>query len=340
MGNQHIIELNGQRYDALTGALITTPSKPTKKSTHIAKQSGGAIDGFARPARGIKPNALTHKTQKSQTLMRKTVKKPTGHASAHTTHAKTPHIQPSSSVASLKPKHAAHIERSPLISRFGTAQPPSTQHKPAATTHVKTSHKPVAALSSHDMPPVTDDPIARGLANATSHEQPKLKKPKFHRRAAHKLHMSPRVLSAASFAFAFLLMGGFFVYQNIPGLTMRLAASRAGVQGQLPAYQPAGFRINGGISYRPGQIAINYKSNSDDRNFQLTQDASSWDSQTLLDNYVAANHKDYQTVQDKGKTVYMYGGSNATWVDGGIWYRIEGESNLNSDQLLRLAASL
>lgn len=121
---------------------------------------------------------------------------------------------------------------------------------------------------------------------------------------------------------------------------MKLAASRSGVNGSLPSYQPAGFSLNGAVAYRPGQITINYKSNSDDRGFKVNQSASQWDSKTLLDDFVAINRNDYQTIQDKGKTVYIYDNNNATWVDSGIWYRIEGDSSLSSEQLLRIASSL
>lgn len=340
VGNQHIIELNGQRYDALTGALISTPPKQSKKpsKTQRSPSTTGSIDGFARPARGVTQSAVRHKTQKSQTLMRKTVQKPTSAKTAPAHHTSQSRIVPSPSLASLKPKHVTPVQRSPLISRFDTAAASPPKKSAAAKPKATAAH---AAISTHHSAPVAPpDIIAQGLANATSHEQPKLKKPRAHKRVAQKLRINPKIVSAASFVFAFLLIGGFFVYQNIPGLTMRLATNRAGVAGQLPGYQPAGFKINGGIAYRPGQIVINYRSNSDNRAFKVMQDSSSWDSQALLDNYVAANNQTYQTVQDKGKTVYIYNDANATWVDGGIWYRIEGDSALNSDQLLRLAASL
>jgi hypothetical protein len=335
VASQHIIELNGQRYDALTGALINTPVKPASKPKR--QPTAVNMDGFARPTRGIQPSVPHHPAQKSQTLMRKAVRqpaKPQRPTAVSNTH--TPKVMPSPSV---KP-HAIHgggVAKSPLISKFGapaqTAAPTSHAAPTQKTSQNVVAHTPRAQATRHD-------PIAAGLAKATSHEQPKAKKPRVHHRVAHKLHVSPRVVSTAAFAFAFLVIGGFFAYQNIPGMTMRLAAARSGVQGHLPGYSPSGFNLNGGIAYRPGQITINYKSNSDNRNFKVSQENSTWDSQTLLDNYVVASRKDYQTVQDKGKTIYIYDSSDATWVDGGIWYRIEGDSSLNSDQLLRLAASL
>lgn len=268
--------------------------------------------------------------------MRKAVKKPAPKATTQKIeNPLRPHIIPSASAT--KKRHAGGVPRSNMVSRFGapirtaptkSQVTSSTQPKPAA-------RQQTTAATKQEHPA-----IAKALASATSHEQTKLKKPRLNARLAKKLRISPKLVSSGAFALAFLFIGGFFTYQNIPGITMKVAATRSGVQGNLPGYRPSGFRLDGGIAYKKGQITINYKSTTDDRNYKLTQDNSAWDSQSLLDNYIATTRNTYQTVQDKGKTIYIYDESNATWVDGGIWYRIEGDSSLNSHQLLRIAASL
>lgn len=137
------------------------------------------------------------------------------------------------------------------------------------------------------------------------------------------------------------LVVGFFAYQNAPNLSMRLASARAGLEGSLPSYSPAGFGLQGGVSYKPGQIELSYSSHSDDRSYKIIQSTSSWNSETLVQNYEPlTQNSNYQTIPNKGKTVYVYNGSNATWVDAGVWYRIEGDSKLSSDQLLNVADSL
>lgn len=95
----------------------------------------------------------------------------------------------------------------------------------------------------------------------------------------------------------------------------------------------------GPIQYGEGAVTLSYQSNSDDRNFQIVQKSSDWNSQSLLENFVS-DKEPYQTFQDKGRTIYIYGKSSATWVSGGVWYQIEGESDLSSDQLLRIVSSL
>ena len=59
----------------------------------------------------------------------------------------------------------------------------------------------------------------------------------------------------------------------------------------------------------------------------------------LLDNFVASSGQNYQTIEDAGRTIYMYSG-NATWVNGNVWYRITGNSSLSSGQLTNIATSM
>lgn len=337
MGKQQIIELNGKRYDALTGTIVRSSVQP-KSVSHSHK----SIDGFTKSKTSTPRTVVSvpaHRVEKSNTLMRTAVKKPVNSKETiiPTTVSKDilkPHLN--HAVTKTKITKAQQIPKSELIKRFSEVSGPlHLKHKPLSSHH---SSNVVHAVSTAKATP--DNIIEGGLANATSHEQQPMKKSKRHTTLARKLRLSPRTLSSVYLVLAVIIISGFFVYQNSPNLSMRLASAKAGVHGSLPNYKPAGFAISGGISYKPGQITVSYKSNSDDRNFRIIQNTSAWDSNSLLENYVAVNRQDYQTIQDGGKTVYLYDGSNATWVDGGIWYRVEGNSQLNSDQLLHLASSL
>jgi hypothetical protein len=55
---------------------------------------------------------------------------------------------------------------------------------------------------------------------------------------------------------------------------------------------------------------------------------------------VTSNKHPYQPFEANGRTIYIYDGNKATWVDGGVWFNIDGKANLNSDQLLKIADSL
>lgn len=350
---QNIIEVNGKRYDARTGKLITTPAKPVS-SKKLAP--GMALDGFnhksikhvQRPV-SVTAHHIHASPEKSKTLMRSVVKKPLPKA----IHAKAPATSPVAPTRSLAPAsravfmpvsprrvlRAQHVSQSSLISKF-------PQEKSLAAR--KPIHLPIRPEpTGFDLPAKAQatetghkDIFHRAMAGAGSHKQAKTKKPGVHHRVAKRLNVSTRLVNAGAATLAVVLIAGFFAYQNVPNLAMRVASARAGVQAGLPTYQPSGYGVKGAIQYSPGQIVITYGSRSDDREFKLTQRTTSWNDENLINSFVAVDRRPYQTYQDNGKVIYIYEGSNATWIDKGVWYQIDGSSVLSSDQLLRMAASL
>jgi hypothetical protein len=364
VGNQNTIELNGKRYDALTGRIIGE-SEHAKSSykTHNA-HNNQVIDGFTRrPGTALHkkttrnaPNTLAgqvhKKTQKAKTLMRGAVQKPAAKHPEHSTKphtgtitSKPPTLQPADPRRLLR---ASHIKKSLLISRFGSGQantvttrlePLAVRPEPTPASSIPAKHSSLARQASAIAKPSKADQFAAAIAKANSHDHPKPKKTRLHHRVAKKLHVKPRIISVAASLAAAVLIGGFFAYQNIPNINMRIAKARSGVSGSLPGYKPSGFAIKTPIDYKPGQITINFKSNSDDRRFSITQEKSNWTSETLLSS-LKTKGEDPLTIEDKGKTIYLYNESNASWVNSGVKYKIEGNSSLNTDQLRRLASSM
>ena len=359
MANQrNIIELNGKRYDAITGDIVTTSGsraavKPPKTTPRPVPTPSGSLDGFSRapkttPLTKQATQISRRKTQSSKTLMRKSVKRPQPIVKQPTSQRSSPGSAPTFIDGTRLRKtltdperlqRAEHIHKSNLISKFSDALPrklgqPSLLPLTVAPT-------PEAPQLGKVATKALSQPFQNALDQATSHQQVGPKRPPVHHRIAKKVHISPRLLSVGAASLAVLLVGGFIAYQNVPNLAMRVASARAGIHASMPSYRPAGFAINGPIIYKPGQITVSFKSNTDSaRNFSITQSVSSWNSETLLENYVSANKQPFQTYQNNGKTIYIYNGSNATWVDGGIWYNVQGNSSLNSDQLLRIANSI
>jgi len=43
---------------------------------------------------------------------------------------------------------------------------------------------------------------------------------------------------------------------------------------------------------------------------------------------------------DGGRTIFLHGSSDADWVEGGVWYSISGNANLNTEQLIKIAGSI
>lgn len=370
MGNkQNIIELNGKKYDVVTGKLLSVPQKSTAAHHAVSKSntSGTIMDGFVRkpipPAspishsrtQNVGSHALHTKTDRSRTLMRKTVPKPQT-ATQTSPNSQQNHQLKNKSVVvpHARVLRAKETSRSSLVSRYGLNQsktsfvkafiPVKEAPQPLPPHHagqIQNSHKATsaAAPARHDHKVSTSSILRNAVENSTSHTEvyKPAKKQIF---ITKNISVSTRALSAGSLMVAGLVLGAFIMYQNVPNVRMRIATTRSGVKGNLPTYQPAGFSIGSSFKYDPGRIIIGFNSTSDkNRKFEITQTNSQWNSDSLLENFVATTKKPYQTYQDKGKTIYIYDGTNATWVDGGIWYRVEGNSQMSSNQLINLATS-
>lgn len=344
------IELNGKRYDMRSGVLIddikaAAPAiaKPTTKPAKV-------MDGVSRLPRTHSPVHHSRQADKSKTLMRAGLKKPALVAATPKTPVIAKHTTPRYVVNPHREQRAKTVNKSTLVSRFGAASvgvkaqtsvlPVQPEPTPAPPLQLFDGHKKtkintkVAASTAHK------SLFQHAVENASSHSQPKAHPTKRSHRVAKKMRVSPKALNFAAGSMAAVLLIGFIAFQNVPNLSMRVATARAGVDGRIPSYQPAGFSLSGPIQYQPGQITLAYQSNSDSRNFVVNQRSSQWSSDSLLEQYVAPNKQDYQTFEENGKTVYVYDKTNATWVDGGVWYQIEGDSALSNDQLLQMAASM
>lgn len=358
VGNhKNVITLNGKLYDAKTGALFAHPL-PTKKPTEkvidgfiVSKKSSHKVVAKPEPPKPSPhhqtKHVVAHRPEKPKTLMRSVVRKPYSHIKPGT---KAPDITPDSTfsdISSNRLHRAKKVSKSQLISRFGDPISYSSVQKTEAV-QAKPLPKVKMTIDGHDdsviepsLPQQDDEPtdiFATALSEASSHQQPALKHVKRQHRLGKKVKISKRAISTLMGIFTVIALGGFITFQNIPNLQMRLAASKAGISASLPDYKPSGFNYKG-IQTAPGNVTVSFTSNSDQRNFAIAQAASNWNSATLKETYLAHSGKPFQEHEDKGKTVFLYGDSNATWVDSGIWYKIEGDSSLSSDQLLQIADS-
>lgn len=347
------IEINGKKYDAATGQRIisqqTSPANhhPAKKPVALSRTTKSAEAVHRSPA--LSSHQTHKKTQKSQTLHRDGLRKPVPTKpvkASSTAHKVVPH-KPKPTLSSpltkqldiARVKRAEQIKRSNLVSKFGSdgarVQHPieqPLQTRQVVNMEVRREPEPAKKLPLSPVQSVLES----GLKNAQSHKQPMHN----HKKSKSKKSKKSKLLSYAAGAAAVMLLGGFIAYQNLPNATMRYASARSGITASLPGYQPAGFSLNRDIEYNPGQITLEFSSNSDDRQFSITQKETTWNSESLYKNYVTAKGSQTQKYEDKGRTIYLYGENNATWVNGGIWYDLNGDSQLNSDQLIRIATSM
>jgi Domain of unknown function (DUF4367) len=364
--NKNSIVLNGKRYDANTGVLLGTVTdsqfrpikarKATPKTTKVlapptVTTPTVATHAAMKPLKKVvdrshhAPKIATRKPIGSKTLMRSVVKKPN-----HTPHPivkkhypaaiSSPLItpKPSAHTVDMKRLHRAkQVGKSARIGKFQDMVSSKITPKiaPIAVAPAP-AHSPLASTSvhRHSTPHTRKETIfEQAIANANSHEQP-----------AHKVHKKSRskrrrLLHSATSLTAVLVIGVSIMYLNKGSMELQLASVRAGFQASMPGYQPAGFQ-QAGTETKDDKVAITFTSPLDNSNFTLSQESSNWDSQTLFDSVVASNNNKYQTVLSGGRTIFLYGNNQATWVDGGILYKVQGNANLTKDQISNLASSM
>jgi hypothetical protein len=345
MGEQkNIVIINGKKYDASSGALLdaAVPSSQKLVSDFVAP---AAIDQQAGHQRQPGHHLKHHKTQKSVTLKRAPRKKTSALASASLPMSSTEvmTIESNNSLLATSDRHerAKQVSKSHAISRFRAISQPTVNHEPLAVRPAPQStpaFKRAAPAYEASSSTTSEDLFNKALGQADSHKQASHKISHRKHRVAKKLGLSPRAANTIAVMLVVVMLGGFIAYQNAPNIAMRVAASQSGLaSASLPGYRPSGFSLSRRVSTSPGQVTISFHSNSDSRAFTVTQASSNWNSQALADSFL--DGKQTQRYSSDGKTVYFYDSSNATWVDGGIWYRIEGNSSLSTDQLLKLANS-
>jgi hypothetical protein len=354
------IELNGKLYDARSGNLVSlldgTPKPKSLDGFYVKKDQPSVVE-VNQPSQADRPDAShqalrqqqpahAHQPAKSQTLMRNAVKKPAApYANPDATNqqtSSTPTTQATSLPDELRQQRsqrASQIAQSTSISRFGAATGPKVdkkvQHLPVQP-HPDLSDLPkqtttaVNQAAAPSSSPTSSQLFADQLQTATSHQQQPVKKNKSLKNGTKIAMVSVLVLA----------IGGFVGFQSFPNVAVKLATSKAGFGATIPGYIPAGFGLSDSVKSAPGLVVLSYHSNSDNRSYQLTQQPSDWNSQSLLNNFVIPSGKQYQTVQNAGKTIYVYEGASATWVSNGIWYQLKGDSSLSSQQLMQIINSL
>ena len=122
---------------------------------------------------------------------------------------------------------------------------------------------------------------------------------------------------------------------------MKVAATRAGFDANLPSYTPTGYKIDGPVQYSPGIVTISFKSGSENKNFNLTQQPSNWDSLALKESYISSEtDQPAVTQQYNGLTLYLFEGKVA-WVNAGKLFEIDTKgSQLGLEEIQKLATSL
>lgn len=367
--HKDLLTLNGKVFDVKAGtrrpasfsfdkkqrpAMQNPRPQPQPSEEHVI-----AVRVKTKPKRSTYSATNIHKRhERTKTLARNFASRPKSAQPA----SLTTRLEPDSSVLNIdelvvnfkdqqakkRAEHAKHINKSHLINRFSgysiSGDEPTYETK-VESIEVKLAPPPASELpqsvaSKAPGQSKSEQVFDDALKHASAHLQPMAKHPSRKHRTAKQLHLSPKMLNIGASVLVVLGLVGFIAYQNQANIAVKLASTRAGISADLPSYRPPGFSLSKSVEAQPGRVTLSFNSNSDNRAFKISQVASDWNSQTLLDNFVATKDQPYeQALTDNGKTVFIYGESGITWVDGGLWFNIDGSSSLNPNQLLKLAAS-
>jgi hypothetical protein len=368
---KNIIEINGRKYDAISGRLLE-PNSPTIK---IAPQKqplpnnlgpGMDIDGVrrhkpqnsqatktAQPLKSRLSGSLHQapfKAEKSQTLIRRIVKKPNATARSLTQPARP--IVPHSTARQLFGKipaerlnRAGQITHNNSASRFGAADfsQPKLSSNLKVTPAPKSTGAPAAApflsktLRNRDGRSAFRHPLNNILP---SHQPTKSATARLKAITKH-LNFNLKVIGMVLLGLVILAALAFVIYKKVPTADMWLADVKAGFSGHVPAIVPVGYTFTEPIISHKGVIAVQFKSAVNHDQFAITQRPSGWSSVSLASNFLANSKLPYQTyAAPDGLTIYVYAVGNATWVDSGIWYTITGTDALSTNQILAIADSM
>ncbi len=244
------------------------------------------------------------------------------------------------------------VKRSPKVKHFNTTMSPAKIQSTQPLSETATPH-PMQSLANERMKArelassvtekklsakeLKDQAIKKALASvARTTEKEATPEEK-----TTKLHFGfGRVLLAMSCAAAAVFAIVYFVNLNMPDLSLRVAAMQTGINASYPSYVPRDFSLSD-ITSEEGKITLNFKNSSSGDAFSLVEEASSWDSNALLTNYVKDTYNDnYTVIREQGITLYI-SNSDATWVNGGVLYKLKTVSgSLTKKQIKAIAVSL
>ena len=234
----------------------------------------------------------------------------------------------------------ATVATKPVVnSNLQVAKAPSEQMlqpKVASPGTVQTNSEPKKSVFEHHaIQPINKQQAANtGQANERHTIKP------FHKKTHYKVRNRRYLAGLAAAAFAVFLFIGFLAYQKVPQVAVKVAARNAGFNARVPGNIPSGYAYKSPVNASKDSLTIAYKSNTDKRSFQITQKPSNWTSESLLSNYLIEGKKQYQAYYNKGMTVFIYDNNNATWVDKGVWFTLNANGSLSSDQILSIASSI
>ena len=330
------------------------------------------MDGIKRTSqRGVTvkhASSVNHRTvQKSTTLNRKFVKKPVAkprvNANAANVSSRENVVVRRAAAPMINKKHSVHLapvtvkEAAPSVVKKQATTTAEAAARVIAERKFEAEAPALETVVKPEMLNITNARIAAQKAEApvliTAQErkeraiQDALRKvaatddnAKLEGLSEAKQHNHKRLAIVSAMAVIAFALVGYLVYLNMPDISMRVAAMQTGIENAFPNYVPSGYRLDGTVKEHDGRITMSFK-NASGSKFLLMEEKSSWDTSALLANYVEKEWgQDYTVARGQGLTIFI-SGSNAAWVNGGVFYLISDvDGVLTASDLHDIAVSL
>lgn len=211
-----------------------------------------------------------------------------------------------------------------------TRQQPTPTHHTTPITPAKPITRPLSPTTAGTGEPKS--PIAPEAPKAP------LTRAVQNQRQQRRRQLLTRWISLATAGLAVILLVGYITYLNMPHISLRIAAMQSGVNAKYPQYQPAGYALHGPISFKEGEVTMQFADTAEHSQYTLTQQKTNWNSEALKQQLFHDNPAISTTVVD-GLTLYA-DGTLAAWVNRGILYRVDSNQPLANDQLQKIATSM
>lgn len=328
------IIINGKKYDAITGELLSTPKNNYDiKNKDISK--------------------IHNNLQRSSTLNRKyvTIPKRQGvslHQDEMISQFKRRHDYQE---AILRAREAKETQQDRiLISRFSKN---SKIISPIIKEQIKEAEK-IAPFEEHPLAKKANEELRAKKAQkqeisnkevkefAISQAIEKSREESKKSRGIHqKSFFTRKKFISFSMGFAVTIFGvGYLTYVNLPDIASRITAFQSGMAVETPAYIASGYSPKG-LAYFDGKN-VNFEYKKGDSNYKVQQSQSGWDSSALLQNYVTKKwSEDYSTTYSNGLTIYSNRRGESVWVNNGKLYKVEvSGSKISDEEIRKIATSL
>lgn len=335
-----IIEINGNRYDAVSGRLVGVAKKA---ANHIRRPIDGlSIDGF-KPAKVVKKSAVRRsihawqrKPERSRTLMRNSVKKP---ARGQTeSEVKTRGLLPNYA----REARAADVVKDSKVQRFGMLSfsskskggqakigeimPRGANFLAATSASISTTLPAIGSASHRKLERLLD----YALANADAHKKAEQSR-RSHRKYFGRL---PRWAAVCLLIFVLAIVLSLFVWYKVPVASMKLAATKAHINASLPTL-PEGFKAS---QSKVEDNSVVTEASNGNLKLRYIQKLSQEPISSLVAASAAANMPVQTSVDNSGCTSLSYTDqvnhkNVATTVSEGVKKTIEAPTTVDSQQL-------